>query len=91
MTSQNWNNIAKRERFRTKNQKILPAIHYTLAPIWLPHCPAWRWTISRILIDIQRAKNSNTSSVLFRIVARGDSGAVFIEGVIYAMYVSWKQ
>ena len=24
----------------------------TLAPIWLPHWPAWRWTISRMFLDV---------------------------------------
>jgi len=24
---------------------------FTLAPIWFPHWPAWRWTISLIFFD----------------------------------------
>ncbi len=37
-----------------KLQKVFPRhwivrFVHTLAPIWFPHCPAWMWTISRIL------------------------------------------
>jgi hypothetical protein len=39
--------ITNFERIAARLKRILIL---TLAPIWLPHCPAWRWTISLILI-----------------------------------------
>lgn len=39
----------------------------TLAPIWLPHCPAWMWTISRILNQTKKitehSKYTNTAQI----------------------------
>lgn len=41
--------IHARSIFQTLSRLLKMKISLTLAPIWLPHCPAWMWTISRIL------------------------------------------
>ena len=54
-----WNNLPELKVKESKNDTFSKQkksnnffnldLPYTLAPIWFPHCPAWRWTISRIL------------------------------------------
>ena len=53
------NRIAGNEIPPTTNQLVNKSLvpwnpleqDFTVFLTWLPHCPAWRWTISRILID----------------------------------------
>lgn len=45
-----WKDLKKGRLFLTINRRL------TFAPIWLPHCPACRCTISLILLFFQRGK-----------------------------------
>ena len=54
--------IAARKSFITLNQVFFniakSKFNLTLAPIWLPHWPAWRWTISLIFVGFKKEKFS---------------------------------
>ena len=49
-----WKNAGQTKREKCCQEKsgsplFFPLLRPTLAPIWLPHWPTWRWTISRML------------------------------------------
>ena len=46
------------------------SITRTLAPIWLLHWPAWRWTISRMFLDVDCVKKVFSGPMIDRSSAR---------------------
>ena len=53
---QNLWKVAEKPAFFRKSGALIGSL--TLAPIWLPHWPAWRWTISRIFSYICTKKQA---------------------------------